>query len=110
MQRPIPGEYDPYYEGYLSQTNDADDFLTVMSEQPDQLRSLIGDLPEDKGTYAYADGKWTIKELLNHIIDGERMFAYRVLRVSRGDETPIEGFDQDPYIEHSHANERSLED
>jgi uncharacterized damage-inducible protein DinB len=108
MQRPQPNEYDPYYEGYISQTSPSEDLLALMETQPGELSSLFTNVGEERGTYAYADGKWTIKELLSHIIDGERMFAYRILRVARGDEKPIEGFDQDPYIAHSHANERSF--
>lgn len=106
MTKPSSSEYAPYYEGYVSLVDP--DVMAMLDGQPAELRSLIQALPEEKGGYAYADGKWTIKELLSHIIDGERMFAYRVLRISRGDATPIEGFDQDPYIEHSHANERSF--
>ena len=56
-------------------------------------------ITEEKSLFAYAEGKWTIKEVLSHLIDGERIFAYRTLRISRGDETPIEGFEQDGYIE-----------
>jgi hypothetical protein len=70
----------------------------------------LAGLPEEKGTFAYADGKWTIKEVLSHLIDGERIFAYRMLRISRGDETPIEGFEQDGYIENSNANNRTFSD
>ena len=111
MQRPAPDEYDAgYYSGYVSQTSEDEDILGVLERQPSQLRTLLGGLSEDKGAYAYADGKWTIKELLSHVIDGERIFAYRVLRIARGDETPIEGFDQDIYIENSNANSRSFAD
>src|SRR5689334_20432821 len=100
MQRPTADEYDAgYYSGYVSQTSENEDVLRVLDEQPGQLHALLGELPEDKGSYAYATGKWTIKELLSHIIDGERIFAYRALRIARGDETPIEGFEQDIYIE-----------
>ena len=108
MQRPRPDEFNPYYNGYISQVQEGDDLIAVMDAQPAGLRSALSGLPEEKGAYAYADGKWTIKELLSHIIDGERIFAYRVLRIARGDETPIEGFDQDIYIENSHANNRSF--
>jgi exoribonuclease II len=108
MKRPESNEHDPYYIGYISQIADGDDLLEVMDAQPSSLRSLVSGVPEEEGTYSYAEGKWTVKELLSHIIDGERMFAYRMLRISRGDETPIEGFDQDPYIAHSHANDRSF--
>jgi hypothetical protein len=65
-------------------------------------------LPDEKGTYRYEDGKWSIKEVLGHLIDGERIFAYRVFRIARADETPIEGFEQDGYIENAHSNERSF--
>ena len=109
MRRPTADEYDAGdYSGYVSQTSEGEDVLRILDEQPSQLRTLFDGLPEEKGAYAYADGKWTIKELLSHIIDGERIFAYRVLRIARGDETPIEGFDQDIYIENSHANNRSF--
>jgi len=107
MNRPEPSEYAPYYEGYVSLVPETD-IIPVLENQIQELRSLIAAVPEERGGYAYAPGKWTIKELLSHLIDGERIFAYRALRISRGDETPIEGFDQDPYIEHSHANDRSF--
>ena len=107
MNRPEPSEYAPYYEGYVSLVPETD-IIPVLENQIQELRSLIAAVPEERGSHAYAPGKWTIKELLSHLIDGERIFAYRALRISRGDETPIEGFDQDPYIEHSHANDRSF--
>jgi hypothetical protein len=110
MQRPDPSEYAPYYEGYISQTTADEDLFDVMTAQADELRSLVGSLPEERGSYAYADGKWTIKELLSHIIDGERIFGYRAHRISRGDATPIEGFEQDDYIATSNANNRTFAD
>ncbi|MFN0278314.1 MAG: DinB family protein [Pyrinomonadaceae bacterium] len=107
MNRPETNEFDPYYNMYISLI-EGNDVLPVLDDQPAELRELISNVPEEKGTFAYAEGKWTIKELLSHLIDGERMFAYRTLRVSRGDETPIEGFEQDGYIENSNANNRSF--
>ena len=109
MKRPEPNEYDPYYIGYISQIKDDEDLLTAMERQPEEMRTMFAQFPEDRGTYAYSDGKWTIKELLSHLNDGERMFAYRLLRVSRGDQTPIEGFDQEGgYIENSNANAQPI--
>ena len=105
MNRPETNEFDPYYNNYISLV-EGNDALRVLDGQPAELRALIANVPEEKGTFAYAEGKWTIKELLSHLIDGERMFAYRTLRVSRGDETPIEGFEQDGYVENSNANNR----
>jgi len=109
MSRPEKSEYHPYYENYVSLVT-GEDVVSVLANQPRELKSLLSPLAEEKGTFAYAAGKWTIKELLSHIIDGERIFAYRLLRISRGDETPIEGFEQDGYIENSHANERTFAD
>jgi len=109
MQRPETNEFDPYYNTYISLI-EGDNALPALDTQPAELRAIISDLPEEKGTFAYADGKWTIKELLSHLIDAERMFAYRMLRISRGDKTPIEGFEQDGYIENSNANNRSFAD
>ena len=109
MTRPESIEYDPYYERYISLIG-GDDPAAPLEAQPAQLRELLGGQSEDRGSHVYAEGKWTIKEVLSHVIDGERIFAYRALRISRGDETPIEGFEQDGYIENSHANERSFAD
>jgi len=109
MTRPAASEYDPYYERYISLI-DGDDPVSALKSQPAQLRELLSGQSEEKGSHTYDDGKWTIKEVLSHLIDGERIFAYRAMRISRGDETPIEGFEQDGYIENSHANERSFAD
>lgn len=108
MNRPEPNEYAPYYGNYIAQLAETTDVLEVLEGQSGDLRAMFEGVPEEKGSFAYADGKWTIKEVLSHLIDGERMFAYRVLRISRGDETPIEGFEQNDYIETSNANDRSF--
>ncbi len=107
MNRPETNEFDPYYGGYISLVADGN-ILDALNEQPGVLTSIVSSIPEDKGSFAYAPGKWTIKEVLSHLIDGERIFAYRILRISRGDETPIEGFEQDDYIAGSNANNRQF--
>jgi len=109
MSRPEKTEYDPYYEHYVSLVAE-DDILDTLASQPTKLQDLFTAMPEERGGFRYQDGKWSVKELLGHLIDGERMFAYRLFRISRGDETPIEGFEQDGYIENAHANERSFAD
>lgn len=109
MNRPEKTEYDPYYETYVSLMPESD-ALPALAAQPEELQSLLGSLPEEKGLHSYADDKWTIKELIGHLIDGERMFAYRLFRISRGDKTPIEGFEQDGYIENAHSNDRTFAD
>ncbi len=105
MNRPKENEFAEDYNNYVSKI-DGNDLMSILESQPAELRSVISPLPEEKGTFAYEEGKWTIKEVLSHLIDGERIFAYRILRISRGDETPIEGFEQDGYIENSNANNR----
>jgi len=107
MSRLQPAEYDPYYQKYVGLVPE-DEIVPALDGQTDELDKLFDGVPEEKGTFAYADGKWTLKEVLSHLIDGERMFAYRVFRIARGDKTPIEGFEQDGYIENSHANRRTF--
>ena len=109
MTAPETDEFDPYYQGYISQVP-SEGLFPMLDAQDADLRSLVGELTEDRGSHSYAEGKWTIKELLSHIIDGERIFSYRLLRISRGDMTPIEGFEQDGYIENSNANNRTFAD
>lgn len=107
MNRPEKSEYDAYYEKYISLVSE-NDLTQLLKTQPAELRSVFDATPEEKGTFAYAEGKWTIKEVLSHLIDGERIFAYRILRISRGDKTLIEGFEQEGYIENSNANNRTF--
>lgn len=109
IEKPAAEEFNPYYGGYIAQVTEPD-LLEVLALQPDEVATVFGSLDEGRGLFAYAEGKWTIKELLSHIIDGERHFAHRVHRISRGDMTPIEGFEQDGYIATSHANQRTFED
>jgi len=109
MRRPEPNEFAPYYNTYVSLIED-NAVMPVLDAQAGDIRGMFSGVPEERGAFAYAEGKWTIKELLSHLIDGERIFAYRILRISRGDKTPIEGFEQDDYIETSNANNRSFAD
>ena len=109
MNRPNESEYDPYYGKYIALVPESE-IIGPLDSQPDELQGLFSTVSEDRGTHAYDDGKWTVKEVLSHLIDGERMFAYRVFRIARGDKTPMEGFEQDGYIENSYANTRSFSD
>lgn len=107
--RPDESEYDPYYQKYVALVPE-NEIIGSLEAQIREVQSLIEGVPEERGTYAYEDGKWTIKEVLSHLIDAERIFSYRALRIARGDKTPIEGFEQEGYIENSHANRRSFSD
>lgn len=109
MTKPEKAEYDAYYERYVSLV-DAGSLLESLASQPGELKTLLAGLPDERGSYSYDEGKWTIKEVLGHLNDGERFFAYRILRISRGDTTPIEGFEQDGYIEYARSNARGIAD
>ena len=97
IARPEPGEYAPYYDRYISLVP-GNDILTTLESQRRQMLLLLSGRDEDEGDFRYAPGKWTAKEVLGHVCDTERIFAYRALRIARADRTPIEGFEQDDYI------------
>ncbi|MEQ8627381.1 DinB family protein [Ekhidna sp.] len=109
IKKPIAGEYPVYSSIYIDLLADDDHILEHLWDNFLQIKKFIFDLPKEKLTYRYADNKWTIKEILVHIIDDERIFAYRALRYARNDDTPLHGFDQDSYAVYSEANKRSLE-
>jgi hypothetical protein len=99
IARPEPGEYAPYYERYISLVSGSD-ILGTLDAQRRQTMLLLSGRDEDEGDFRYAPDKWSAKEVLGHVCDTERIFAYRALRISRADRTPIEGFEQDDYVRH----------
>ena len=103
MSKPEKTEYGEFYERYVSLIDETD-IVSAFEAQLDEMLEFLGAISEEKSATAYAEGKWTIKELVGHLIDGERIFGYRALRISRRDETPMEGFEQDGYIENSEFN------
>jgi|SRR5690606_19815120 len=105
--RPAADEYAPYYATYVSKVADAD-ILDVLREQGEAFRGLFARVADEKRLFAYAPGKWTLAEAIQHVTDTERVFAYRALRVARGDTIALPGFDQDNWVPTSQANERSL--
>jgi DinB superfamily len=109
MKRPEKNEYAAYYETYVSLVEELD-IVAAMQLQQKELETIFSQITVEKGLYAYSEGKWTIKQLLGHLIDGERVFSYRALRIGRGDQTPLPGFDQDPYVENGNFNETNLAD
>ena len=84
--------------------------MGILRSQLAETLALIKSIPEARGDYRYAEGKWTIKEVIGHVIDAERIFAYRALRFARGDSTPLSGFEQDDYVPNGSFNKRSLSD
>ena len=107
--RPQPADYAAYYEKYVSLVPGTD-ILGVLEAQRMLMTQLLGARSEREGNFRYAPDKWTVKELVGHVADSERIFAYRALRISRGDRTPIEGFEQDEYVKNGGFNDRTLAD
>ncbi len=95
--KPAPTEYAEYYGRYISLLPDTD-IVGALEEEGAKTVAILRGLSEEQGNYAYAEGKWNIKQLLNHMNDGERVFAYRALVFARGDATELPGFEQDDYV------------
>lgn len=100
LTRPDASEYAPYYGRYVDLVVGAD-ALGALRRQLVETLALLATVSEERSNTAYEPGKWTVKEVLGHVIDSERVFGYRALRFSRGDATPIEGFEQDEYVRNS---------
>ena len=109
IARPQPGEYAPYYDRYISQVQGAD-ILATLDAQRRQTMLLLSGRDESEGDFRYAPDKWSAKEVLGHVCDTERIFAYRALRIARGDRTPIEGFEQDDYVRNGPFGKSPLTD
>jgi len=105
--RPEPGEYAPYYETYISKVKGSD-ILSILEAQRLQMAQLFAAHSERDGNFRYAPDKWTVKEALGHVIDSERIFVYRALRIARGDQTPLPGFEQDDYVRGGNFSVRTL--
>ncbi len=109
IPRPGPDEYDPYYAGYVTAVPSGD-VLTLLDTQTAELVTWLRALPPGREGHRYAPGKWSIREVVGHLCDTERVFAYRALRFSRGDQTPLPGFEQDDYVPESGCETRTLAD
>lgn len=108
MDFPKPEEYAEYYSRYMKYIPVDKNIIDVLREGSDNLQSLIGSLTEEKGNYAYAEGKWSVKEVLGHLADVERVMAYRALCIARGEKQPLPGFEQDDYVAVGGFNNRDL--
>jgi hypothetical protein len=107
--RPQPGENAPYYDRYISLVA-GNDVLASLEEQRRQMLLLLSGRPEADGDFRSAPDKWSLKELLGHVNDTERIMSYRALRISRNDMTPLEGFEQDDFVRNSSLAQRPLAD
>ena len=109
IQKPAEGEYRDYTVAYISKVPDDGNVLQHLQDNLQIVKSTVINLPEEKLLHAYAPGKWTIKENLVHMMDTERIMAYRALRIARNDKTNLPGFEQDEYTPYLYANERSID-
>lgn len=109
IEPPQPGEYPPYAIMYIRLLPTDGRILDHLWDNFLLVKKLIYSLPEEKLYHRYAPGKWSIKETLVHIVDDERIFAYRALRFARGEQNNLIGFDQDAYAEYSEADGRDLD-
>lgn len=104
---PDPNTLPDFYKNYVALVKDMN-LIEALEQSIKLTHELISNLPETKGDYRYAPGKWSIKELLCHLLDAERVFAYRAMRFARNDATPLPGFDENEYAPQANAEARSL--
>lgn len=107
---PNPDEYAPFYANYVGKAAVKGDILKTLEHLKGSTWQFLTALGEEKANFAYAEGKWTMKQLVSHMIDAERVFAYRVLCFSRGDSNALPGFDENDYVERADLSGRTLQD
>lgn len=104
------GEYAPFYANYIAQISDEYTLMEELEISVYRLVKFVQDIPMDKYDYRYAEGKWTIKDILQHLIDAERIFAYRALRFARNDKAELPGFEENDYADAANGDKRSIMD
>jgi DinB family protein len=109
MKRPEATEYAEFYANYVSKVSGTD-LLRILESERLQMLQLFAGRTERDGNFSYAPGKWTVKEILGHITDTERIFTYRALRIGRGDKTPLPGFEQDDFVRNGGFAKRTIAD
>lgn len=107
VPRPASTEYAPFYAGYVAGVPDGD-LVDILRRQADEASALYGGISEEQANHRYAPGKWSIREVLGHVIDGERVFTYRALTFARGDGGPLPSFDENAWAAASNAAQRTM--
>ncbi|MGG4146404.1 DinB family protein [Paenibacillus algorifonticola] len=105
--RPSINDYNPFYQTYIEKVPEGS-IKDVLLEAQQATSELLASIPEERGSFKYAEGKWSIKEVIGHINDTERVMSYRLLRVSRGDSTPLPGFEQEVFVAGARFNEYTI--
>jgi len=107
MKRPLPSEYPSFYKHYVDNVK-TDNIIKELRDQVIDIQAIISEIPEEKEEYLYAPGKWTIKEIIGHIIDTERVLGYRAMRFARKDKTPLPGYDENHFVANANFNNQTL--
>jgi uncharacterized damage-inducible protein DinB len=105
--RPDSSEYGTYFGNYIGNVPE-DDVLAALESQRDETHRFLAAIPEDRASYRYAAGKWSIREVVGHFTDAERIFAYRAMAIARGERQSLPGFDENLYVENAGFESRSL--
>jgi uncharacterized damage-inducible protein DinB len=103
-------EFAGHFATYISQVSDEYTLVEELEISVHRFIKFVQNIPLDKFDYRYAEGKWTIKDIIQHLIDAERIFAYRALRFARNDQTPLASFEENDYVDQANANQRSIQD
>ena len=109
MTRPLPDEYPSFFAGYVDRVPEVD-VAGALRAQIGVLGELAAAVSPEREAYAYAAGKWTIRQVVGHLGDAERVFSYRALCFARADRTPLPGFDENAYVDHARFNDTRLSD
>lgn len=107
---PALEEFAPFYSDYVQRATTRGDIIATLSAQPDEMKAALGSLSDSQARFRNEPGEWSIKQVISHLIDGERIFSYRLLRISRKDKTPLPGFEQEDFVRESIADELALGD
>lgn len=110
VPRPVAGDHLPYYDTYISKVGENEDVVAVLADLRRSTAALLASVSEAQASHRYAPGKWSVREVIAHVADSERVFAYRLLSIARGDGTPLPGFDENKWAEVSNAEARPLAD
>lgn len=110
LRAPDNAEFAPFYAGYVARVRHLVDPIGELTGQRDRVCAMLASLPESRAAYRYAPGKWSVKDLVGHLADAERIFAYRLLRIARGDRTPLAGWDERTYAATAGAADREMQE
>jgi hypothetical protein len=108
--RPGADEYAPAFADYVAEIGDNEEIVATLASQLEQVLARLGEVPAERGDFRYAPGKWSLKEVIGHLADTERVFAYRALSIARGDPAPLPAFDDQAWVAEMGAGDRTLAD